>query len=70
MLSALLTKLLRVTTDEIMTFEVLLESVDNPGKFTFITVEDCKDLKDCVNQIQSDFSHQFIIHQIKTWGNN
>ena len=49
-----------------MTFEVLFESVDNPGKFTFVTVEDCKDLEDCVNQIQSDFSNQFIIDQIKT----
>ena len=48
-----------------MTFELILDSVDNPGKFTFITVEDCKDLEDCVNQIQSEFSHQFTIDQIK-----
>jgi hypothetical protein len=47
------------------TFKVILESVDNPGKFTFITVEDAKDLEDLVNQIRSDFSHQFTIDQIQ-----
>jgi len=47
------------------TFKVILDSVDNPGKFTFITVEDANDLEDCVNQIRNDFSHQFIIDQIE-----
>jgi len=47
------------------TFEVILDSVANPGKFTFITVEDCKDLEDCVNHIETEFSHEFIIDQIR-----
>ena len=47
-------------------FKVILDSVNNPGKFTFITVEDAKDLEDLVNQIRSEFSHQFTIDQIET----
>ena len=46
-------------------FKVILDSVNNPGKFTFITVEDAKDLEDLVNQIRSEFSHQFTIDQIE-----
>jgi hypothetical protein len=48
-----------------MTFKIILESVNNPGKFTFITVEDSIDLEDCVNQIRTEFSHEFTIDQIK-----
>ena len=48
-----------------MIFNVILNSVDNPGRFTFITVEDAADLEDCINQIRSEFSHQFTIDQIK-----
>jgi len=47
-------------------FRVILNSVNNPGKFTIITVENTKDLEDCVNQIRSEFSHQFIVDQIET----
>jgi hypothetical protein len=43
------------------TFRVILESIDNPGKFTFVTVEDANDLEDCINSIPSD---QFTIDQI------
>ena len=42
-------------------FQVILESIDNPGKFTFITVEDAIDLEDCINSIPTD---QFTIDQI------
>jgi hypothetical protein len=45
-------------------FRVVLESVDSPGKFTFVDVEDAKDLGDCVDHIRSEFSHQFTIEQI------
>lgn len=45
-------------------FKITLDSVDNPGRFTFVTVEDCIDLEDCINHIRSEFSHQFIIDQI------
>jgi hypothetical protein len=48
-----------------MTFKIILESVNNPGKFTFVTVEDCIDLEDCVNHIRTEFSHEFTIDQIK-----
>lgn len=48
-----------------MTFEIILESVANPGKFTFVTVEDCIDMEDCVNHISTEFSSQFTIDQIK-----
>lgn len=48
-----------------MNFKVTLESVNNPGKFTFITVEDAKDLEDLVNQIRSEFSTEFTIDSIK-----
>jgi hypothetical protein len=43
------------------TFNVILESIDNPGKFTFITVEDADDLEDCINSIPTN---QFTIDQI------
>lgn len=45
-------------------FRVVLESVDNPGRFTFVDVFDAKDLEDCVNSIQEDWAHQFTIEQI------
>ena len=48
-----------------MNFKVILESVDRPGRFTFIHVEDVKDLEDCVNQIRTEFSHEFTIDQIQ-----
>jgi hypothetical protein len=47
-----------------MNYKITLESVDRPGRYTFIHVEDAKDLEDCVNQIRSEFSHQFTIDQI------
>ena len=47
-----------------MDYKITLESVDRPGRYTFIHVEDAKDLEDCVNQIRSEFSHQFTIDQI------
>ena len=48
-----------------MNYKVILESVDRPGRYTFIHVEDVKDLEDCVNQIRTEFSHEFTIDQIK-----
>ena len=48
-----------------MNYKVILESVDHPGRYTFIHVEDAKDLEDCVNQIRSEFAHEFTIDQIQ-----
>ena len=45
-------------------FRVVLDSVDNPGKFTFIDVEDAKDLEDCIRSIRTEWNHQFTIEQI------
>jgi hypothetical protein len=47
-----------------MNYKVILESVDSPGRYYFIHVEDVKDLEDCVNQIRTEFSHEFTIDQI------
>ena len=44
-----------------MTFDVILER-DN--RLTFATVEDCKDMEDCINHINEEFS-MFNIEQIK-----
>ena len=38
-----------------MTFKFTLESQLNEGKFTFVTVEDCKDMDDAINHIHSEF---------------
>ena len=38
-----------------MTFKFTLESQLNEGKFTFVTVEDCIDMDDAINHIQSEF---------------
>ena len=46
-------------------YKVILESVDSPGRYSFIHVEDAKDLEDCVNQLRSEFSHEFTIDQIQ-----
>jgi hypothetical protein len=48
-----------------MQFKVILDSVDNPGKFTFITVEDAKDLDDCLEHIRTKFSSEFVIDQVQ-----
>jgi hypothetical protein len=48
-----------------MMFRVILDSVDNPGKFTFITVDGAKDLDDCLNHIRTKFSSEFVIDQIQ-----
>jgi hypothetical protein len=47
-----------------MNYKITLESVDSPGRYYFIHVEDVKDLEDCVNQIRTEFSHEFTIDQI------
>jgi hypothetical protein len=47
-----------------MNYKVILESVDSPGRYYFIHVEDVKDLEDCVNQIRTEFAHEFTIDQI------
>ena len=52
-----------------MNYKVILESVDRPGKYTFITVEDAKDLEECVNQIRTEFSSEFTIDQIQEVAN-
>lgn len=43
-----------------MTFKFILESQLSEGKYTFVTVEDCKDLEDAVNHIHAHFKHQSI----------
>ena len=45
-------------------FRVVLDSVDNPGKFTFIDVDNAKDQEDCINSIRTEWDHQFTIQQI------
>jgi hypothetical protein len=45
-------------------FRVVLESVDSPGKFTFVDVDDAKDLEDCINSIRTEWDHQFTVEQI------
>ena len=46
-----------------MTFDVILED-QWTNKLTFVTIEDCVDLEDCVNHIHAEFpSHT--IEQIK-----
>ena len=47
-----------------MNYRIILESVDRPGKYTFITVEDARDLEECVNHIRTEFSSEFTIDQI------
>jgi len=49
-----------------MTFKFTLESELNEGKFTFVTVEDCIDMDDAINHIQSEFPYHTIeyINQI------
>ena len=48
-----------------MNFKVILESVDRPGRFTFINVEGVSDLEDCINHIRGEFAHEFTIDQIQ-----
>ena len=43
-----------------MTFRVTLEDADNIGKFTFVTIEDCIDIEDCVNHIHTHFPNMII----------
>lgn len=43
-----------------MTFKFILESQLIEGQYTFVTVEDCKDLEDAVNHIHDNFKHQSI----------
>lgn len=43
-----------------MTFKFTLESQLNEGKFTFVTVEDCKDRDDAINHIHSEFPFHII----------
>jgi len=46
-----------------MTFKFILESIDNWGKFSFVTVEDCRDMDDAINHVKREFS-DFTIDQI------
>ena len=46
-----------------MTFNVILEHFMT-GTITFATVSDCKDMEDCINHINEEFS-MFNIEQIK-----
>lgn len=32
-------------------FKVTLENQDNPGRFKFITVEECKDMDECIDHV-------------------
>lgn len=43
-----------------MTFKFTLESQLEEGKFTFVTVEDCKDMDDAINHIHSEFPNHTI----------
>lgn len=43
-----------------MTFKFTLESQLSEGKFTFVTVEDCKDMDDAINHIHSEFPTHII----------
>ncbi len=46
-----------------MTFKFILESKDNLGKFSFVTVEHCTDMDDAINHVQREFPN-FTIDQI------
>lgn len=48
-----------------MTFKFTLESQRNEGKFTFVTVEDCKDMDDAINHIHSEFPFHTIEYVAK-----
>ena len=43
-----------------MTFRVTLEDAIDTGKFTFVTIEDCIDMEDCVNHIHTHFPNMII----------
>ena len=45
-----------------MTFKLILSRLDNPGKFAFITVEECVDMDDCINHVKGEFPE----HQIES----
>ena len=45
-----------------MTFKLILSSLDNPGRFAFITVEECGDMDDCINHVKDEFPD----HQIES----
>ena len=45
-----------------MTFKLILSNLDNPDKFTFITVEECVDMDDCINHVKDEFPD----HQIES----
>ena len=47
-------------THKQMTFRVTLDDADNRGKFTFVTIEDCIDMEDCVNHIHTHFPNMII----------
>ena len=46
-----------------MAFKFILESIDNWGKFSFVTVEDCTDLDDAIDHVKREFP-DFTIDQI------
>ena len=48
-----------------MTFKFILESQLNEGKFTFVTVEDCWDLRDACNHIRTEFPDNTIVQFTK-----
>jgi len=43
-------------------FKVILSLKKNPDKFTFVTIEECVDMDDCINHIHSEFPN----HQIES----
>ena len=46
------------------TFKVILSLKDNPDKFTFVTIEDCTDMDDCIDHIHEHFP-EFQIESIQ-----
>ena len=46
------------------TFKVTLSQMDNPDKLKFILVEDCVDMDDCVEHVDST-EKGFVINAIK-----
>jgi len=46
------------------TFKVILSLKNNPDKFTFVTIEDCTDMDDCIDHIHEHFP-EFQIESIQ-----
>ena len=49
------------------TFKVTLSQLDNPDKLKFILVEDCTNIHECIDHVDST-EKEFVINAIKEMG--